>query len=207
MSKLNRILRSPWTWAVGLLAALVGVGFGFVAGGKNENREIQERQTQKLLTAPVPAGTVNEETGAYRGISPGTSATTVIRKLGRPIDPNAKVSIPRVANNTAWNGIDVNCRPRPMRSMVFREVVVHLTRGRVCAFEVAGGGWETDGGIRAGDSVSVVESRFGTNSCYEGNPTEDPFWSQWECEVKTSPKVKLRFAGDPLTWVVVTRTR
>lgn len=206
MSKLNRILRSPWTWALGLLAALAA-GFGFVAGGKSETREIQEKQTRKLLTATVPRGTVNENTGAYRGVSLGAPATTVIRKLGRPIDPNAMVSIPQVANYTAWNGIDVNCRPRPARSMVYREVVVNLSRDRVCAFEIAGAGWRTDGGIKAGDPVSVVQARFGTDSCHEWNPTEDPFWSQWECAVKTSPQVKLRFAGEPLTWVVVTASR
>ncbi len=192
---------------VALLAGLVGVGFGFVAGRKNENSEIQEKQTRKLLTADVPAGTVDEKTGTYRGVSLGESAATVVEELGRPIDPNAAVTIPEVANNTAWNGLDADCRPGPDRSMVYREVVIGLSRGRVCSIEVAGGGWRTDGGIEAGDPVSVVQDRFGANACHESNPTEDPFWSQWDCSVKTAPDVRLRFAGDPLTWVVVTRPR
>lgn len=191
---------------IALLAGLVGVGFGLVSGWRNENSEIKETQTRKLLTANVPVGIVDEKTGSYRGVSLGDPAATVVEELGRPIDPNAAVTIPEVANGTAWNGIDSNCRPKPARSMMYREVVIGLSRERVCSIEVAGGGWRTEGGIRAGDPVSVVQDRFGVNACHESNPTEDPFWSQWNCVARVSPRVKVQFAGNPLTWVVVTQS-
>lgn len=207
-SPLKRVLLSPVLWALLLLGGLAAVTFGFVVGSRDGNNQLQQKQTARLLKAKVPTGVVNERTGSYRGVALDDPKSKVIRVLGEPLDDHPAVVIPPVANNTAWNGLNVgNCRARPRSWLLYRELTVSLGRGRVCALEIAGGGWSTSGGIAAGDRVAVVRDRFGQNACREWNPSEDPFWSQWNCEVRLENGIGIHFAGDPLTWVAVTRPK
>ena len=85
--------------------------------------------------------------------------------------------------------------------MVYREVAFNIVGGRVCSYEVAGNGWSTTGGIKAGDSVEEIQARFGEVACEESNFTEDPFWEQWTCNGRTDSGIRMEFSGDPVSSV------
>ncbi len=82
-------------------------------------------------------------------------------------------------------------------------MVFTIVNGRVCSYEVAGGGWSTTGGTRAGDGIEAIRRRFGPRACSQVNYTEDPLWRQWLCSGRTASGIRMRFAGDPVSSVAV----
>ncbi len=199
---------SGFVVVVALVVGLIAMVVGFTKGTKDNAEAEINRVNDRILNAKVPAGFVDENRGTYRGIAIGDSEATVRRELGKPIDDDSGVYQPKISWGSTWNGVNpVNC-PKPLHGgewklMVYREIVVDVTEGRVCAFEVAGGGWKTSGGIAAGDPIEKLQERFGPGECSKFGPPENSDYHQWSCEYVTPSGVKLYFAGDPVTTVGV----
>lgn len=188
------------------MAVIVLVPAGFIVGSWLDSRGGDERQSRGILAKPAPKGVIDEATGTYRGVKRGDTVADVRRILGTPIESGGLYS-PQVAWNTAWNGFNPPaCRSWKRKSgdfhaMVYREIVFNIVGGRVCSYEVAGSGWSTTGGTRAGDGIERIRARFGEGACQESNFTEDPFWKQWTCIGRTDSGIRMEFAGDPVSSV------
>lgn len=207
-TRLASIFRSPFFWLFTVAAAIVVIPLGFIASSWLSSKDGASRQSRAILARSVPQGVINEETGAYRSVRRGDPVADVKRHLGEPIESDGVFS-PQVAWHASWNGFNPpTCRNWRRKSgdfyaMVYREVVFNIVGGKVCSYEVAGSGWSTTGGTRAGDSIEDVRARFGVAACEESNFTEDPFWKQWTCVGKTDSGIRLQLAGDPVSSIGV----
>jgi hypothetical protein len=187
-----------------IIAGLAGLVTGWVAGEKSEFQTEVEQENSRILAAKVPTGTIDEETGAYKGVKWGDSVSTVKRRLGEPIETDGVFS-PQVSWHASWNGFNPpTCGAWKRKSgdfyaMVYREVVFNIVGGKVCSYEVAGSGWSTTGGIKAGDSVEEIQARFGEEACQEGSHSENPYWKQWTCHGQTDSGIRMKLAGNPVS--------
>lgn len=192
-----------------LLAGFIALVLGFAKGTSDDAQAELNRTNERILNARVPSGFIDEVSGSYRGTAIGDHEAKVRRLLGKPIDGDSgRIFQPKIAHGSTWNGSNpVNC-PKKLsgtewKLMVYREVVFDITDDRVCAFEVAGGGWKTSGDTTAGDPIEDLQARFGPGECTKSGPPENSDYEQWGCEYVTWSGVKLYFTGDPVTTVGV----
>jgi len=194
--------------ALALIAGLIALIVGFDKGISDDARAELDRTNERMLNAQIPSGFIDEGRGSYRGITIGDREAKVRRVLGTPIDGDSGIFQPRIAFGSTWNGMNsVNC-PKKLsgtgsKGMVYREVVFDITDDRVCAFEVAGGGWKTSRGTTAGDPIEELKAKFGPGECMKFGPPENSDYHQWGCEYFTRSGVKIYFTGDPVTTVGV----
>ncbi len=200
--RLFTVIRSPVFWIFSVLAAIVLVPVGVLKGIQDDIDSDIDSGTEKVLAREVPAGTIDEETGSYRGVALGDPEATVTSKLGKPKRQGRdEVAIPDVLTGSVWAGAGYgSCGDKDARVIAYEEAVFMIANGKVCTITVAGGGWSTKAGLSAGDSVENVRSRYDDAACLK-TTNDGPFYEQWECTVHSDSGNRIHFGADPVTTV------
>lgn len=207
LSRLNGTSRFAIV-CLAVIAGFIGLVFGWAAHEKADSISRRDQENARLLAKEVPDGVINEATGAYRGVERGDSFSEVKNHLGEPIDSGPNSPFASQVSST-WNGVYTSeCGSWRRKSgdsyaMTYLEVVFMIVGGKVCSYEVAGNGWSTTGGTKAGDSIEDLKARFGDEACFEHGYSEDPNWKLWTCDVRSRSGIRMQFTGDPVSTISI----
>jgi len=192
----------------GAIVAVLGGAAALIVGSLVGHRDSVDADVdvgiERALAREVPAGVIDEEIGAYRGVALGDPESVVVGNLGAPArEGRYEYAVPDVIEGAVFPGSADSCRGGgEINVLAYRDVAFNTLAGRVCSIMVGGGGWSTTGGTAAGDSVEEIRKRFGDEACSE-IVRDDPFYSQWECDATLPSGLEIHFGTDPVFSVTV----
>lgn len=172
---------------LGLTSAVTGWGIYL------DHRVVDQVPSEPLL--------IDERSGAYRGIAPGSPTGRVLRLLGPPADSTGYVPHPLETEAGDTSGLPALPAEQTWR---YPTLVVSTSEGRVRGYLTTDPSAQTPAGVGIGDSLAIAERAYSDLDCggqLGGSDAVNP--SALACHRQLAGGGQISFAGDPIDSIQV----